>query len=56
LGYALICKVGFIIVSRCIKEDETAEEVQGTMKSILWTLKESDTTTQIRKVKMRRKD
>jgi hypothetical protein len=55
LGYALICKVGFTIVRRCIKDDETAEEVQGTMKSILWTLKESDTTTQIRKV-MRRKD
>jgi hypothetical protein len=33
LGYDLICKVGFTTVSRCIKEDETPEEVQGTMKS-----------------------
>lgn len=39
-----------------MKDDETAEEVQGTMKNILWTLKESNTTTQIMKVKMRRKD
>ena len=31
----LTVKLDFIIVSRCKKDDETAEEVQGTMKSLL---------------------